>query len=159
MVIARSILAAVAAALLFDRLRVPAGALFGAMVAAVALNLGGMAVAETPEWLRFASYAVLGWILGSQITRDTLVTLRAALVPVAVIVVSLLVAGALVAIGLRLAGIDAATAFLAASPGGISQMAAISVEIGANAPLVVTAHLVRVAVVIATAPFIVRLLE
>lgn len=159
MVVVGSILAALAGAALFERLHVPAGALIGAMLAATALNLSGVATVPVPSWLRFTAYVTLGWLLGSQLTADTVGSLRQAVLPVAVIVVSLLLAGGLIAFGLRLMGLDPATAFLAASPGGISQMAAISVDIGANAPLVVAAHVLRVMSVVLTTPLVIRLLQ
>lgn len=158
MVVVRSIAAGLAGAYLFERLRVPAGALIGAMLAAAALNLSGLGTAESPEWLRFGSYAVIGWILGTQFTRDTVETLRGAILPIAVVVVSLLAAAALITVALRVMGLDVATAFLAASPGGISQMAAISAEVGANGALVATAHLVRVIVVVLTAPLVAKVI-
>lgn len=158
MVVARSIAAALVGAFLFERLRVPAGALIGAMLGGAVLNLAGASVAPAPGWLRFVSFAVIGWLLGEQFTRDTIATLRTATVPILLVVGALLGAGALVAVVLRWLGLDPATAFLASSPGGISQMGAISAAIGANAPLVVAAHLIRVFTVVLTAPWIVRLL-
>jgi membrane AbrB-like protein len=159
MVIVRSLVAAVAGAWILDRLDVPAGALIGAMLAGAAINLSGLEAKPLPDWARFAAFAAIGWLLGQQFTRETILTLRSAIVPVLIVVVSLLIAGAIVAVGLRAFGLDAPTAFLAASPGGISQMAALAADAGANAPLVVTAHLVRVISVVLTAPFLVRWLS
>ena len=156
MIAVRSLLAALLGAWILERLEVPAGALIGAMVAGAAVNLVGLESQPLPDWARFGAFAAIGWLLGQQFTRDTVTTLKSAVVPIAIVVISLLVAGGLVAIGLRVWGLDAATAFLAASPGGISQMAALATDIGANAPLVVTAHLVRVIAVVSTAPFLVR---
>ncbi len=156
MIAVRSLVAALLGAWILERLDVPAGALIGAMVAGAAINLAGLESQPLPEWARFGAFAAIGWLLGQQLTRDTVSTLKSAIVPIAIVVVSLLVAGGLVAIGLRLWGLDAGTAFLAASPGGISQMAAMATDVGANAPLVVTTHLVRVMTVVLTAPFLVR---
>ncbi len=158
MVAVRSLIAALVGAWVLDRLDVPAGPLIGAMLAGAAINLFGFEANPLPDWARFVAFAAIGWLLGQQFTRDTVVELRAAIVPVLVVVVSLLVAGALVAVVLHRIGLDVPTAFLAASPGGISQMAALAADSGANAPLVVTAHLVRVISVILTAPFLVRIL-
>ena len=157
--VAQSVLAGLAGALLLDRLNVPAGALIGAMAGAAVLNLFGGLAAPVHPGLRFAAYAVIGWVLGQQLKRDTLSLLRQAALPITVIVVSLLAAGALIAIWLRGLGFDAATAYLAASPGGIAQMAVLSTEIGATGPVVITAHLIRITTVIITAPIIVRLLS
>ncbi len=156
MVLVRSLLAALFGAWVLERLEVPAGALIGAMLAATALNLSGWEAPPLPDWVRFGAFAAIGWLLGQQVTRDTLTSLRSAIVPIAVVVVSLLAAGGLVALALRLLGLDVGTAFLAASPGGISHMAALAADSGANATVVVTAHLVRVIAVVATAPFMLR---
>ncbi len=155
----RTIVAALAGGYLLERLHVPAGALIGAMAAVAAINLTGLDTAELPEWSRFLAFAAIGWALGQQFTRESLDTLRASLVPIAIVVGGLLLAGGLITLVLRAAGLDPATAFLAASPGGISQMAAISAAVGANAPIVVTAHLLRVITVVGTAPLIVRFLS
>jgi membrane AbrB-like protein len=158
LVAVRSLVAALLGAWILERLEVPAGALIGAMLAGAAVNLAGFDARPLPDWARFAAFAAIGWLLGQQFTRETVATLRAAVVPVLIVVTSLLIAGGLVALLLRRFGLDAGTALLAASPGGISQMAALAADTGANAPLVVTAHLVRVISVVITAPFLVRFL-
>jgi membrane AbrB-like protein len=158
LVAVRSLVAALLGAWILDRLEVPAGALIGAMLAGAAVNLSGFESRALPDWARFTAFAAIGWLLGQQFTRETISTLREAVVPVVIVVVSLLLAGGLVALLLRGFGLDVPTAFLAASPGGISQMAALAADAGANAPLVVAAHLVRVISVVITAPFIVRFL-
>jgi uncharacterized protein len=158
MVVARTVVAALAGAWIFERLKIPAGALIGAMVAVAAVNLAGSTTFPLPDWARFLSYATLGWLLGQAFTRDTLVALREAVVPVVIIVASLLTATVLITLVLRALGVDLATAFLASSPGGISQMGAIAVDLGANAPVVVTAHLLRVVTVVVFAPLVAKYL-
>lgn len=158
MVIVRTVLAALVGAWIFERLEVPAGALIGAMVAVAAVNLFGSSTVPLPDWARFLSFAALGWLLGQAFTRETLLSLKESIVPVAIIVVSLLTATVLITLVLRTLGVDLATAFLASSPGGISQMGAIAADLGANAPVVVTAHLVRVITVVVFAPLVAKLL-
>ena len=75
-----------------------------------------------------------------------------------IVVVGLLLAGGVIMVVLRASGLDPATALLAASPGGISQMGAISAAVGANSAVVITAHLVRIIAVVVTAPLMVRFL-
>jgi membrane AbrB-like protein len=159
MEVLRTLIPALVGALLLDRLGVPAGALIGAMIGAAAVNFFGFEAAATPLWLRFAALAVIGWEIGRSITPDRLDAIRGALLPMVAVVIGLLVSGAAIAFVLTRFGIDAPTAFLAASPGGVSQMGAISADVGADAALVVTVHLMRVITVVMTAPFIVRLLD
>lgn len=147
--------AAVLAALLLERLGVPSGALLGAMLGVMALNLAGRPVPAMAPGGRFVAFVILGWIIGSQFTPDTLAVVRAAVIPVALSVVALVLSGAAVAWGLCvLTGVDPASAFLAASPGALSQMAAVSDELGANVAFVTTMHVVRVVAVLLIAPFI-----
>jgi membrane AbrB-like protein len=149
---------AVAGAWIFERLRVPSGALLGAMTAVAAVNLSGrLPVEDLPGPARFLAFAGLGWSIGAAFTPETLAQLRSAAGSVVFVVVLLLVAGGLLAWGLvTVTGIDPATAFLAASPGALSQMIAISETTGANSPLVATVHIVRVFSVVLLSPFFVR---
>lgn len=151
---------ALAGAWLFERLRVPAGAMLGAMIAVAALNLSSRAgVADLPGLAEFFAFAALGWSIGTGFTPETLAGLRAATVPVLLIVGLLIGAGALFGWGLSvLTDIDPVTAFLAASPGALSQMVAVSAATGADSLLVVTVHTVRLFAVLVVSPFVVRYL-
>lgn len=151
---------ALAGAALFEWIGVPAGALLGAVVAVALLNtVGDLGPAvELPATGRFLSYAALGWLVGGGVTRETLAVLGRAIVPVTVIVGLLLVVG----LGLgwvlsRVAGMDQATAYLATSPGALTQMAAVANATGADAALVTTVHTARVVVLLVLAPVIGRL--
>ncbi len=157
MEIARSLAVAVSVALLFERLGVPAGALIGAMVGVATIGLLGAPTVGSGNLLRFAAFVVIGWELGSQVTKETLESVRQAAVPILVVVGGLLIASGLLALLLRGAGLDPVTAFLAASPGGLSQMAALSTEFGANPVLVSVVHLIRIVTVLLTAPVVARL--
>lgn len=152
---------AVAGAALFELLRVPAGALIGAFVAVALLNVYGPdAAAAMPPGARFAAFAVLGWAIGLSVTRETLSTLRADIWSMALIVGALILVGGIVAVVLTQLGVlDGTTAFLASSPGGLSQMAALSNALDADQPYVTTAHVVRVVVVIMSAPIVARIVE
>lgn len=157
--ILRTMLAALAGGLILDRLKVPAGALIGAMLAVAAVNLTGAQTADAGSVLRFAAFVVLGWELGSGIDRSTIESLRSALVPILVVVGGLLAMSALLAVVLHRSGLDSITSFLAASPGALSQMVALSAEFGANAVVVSVVHLIRVVVVILMMPVVVKLLS
>ena len=152
--------AALAGAWIFERLRVPSGTLLGAMIAVAALNFSGrIQVVDLPGPVRFLAFAALGWTIGASFTPQSLAVLRAAAGPVLLAVALLLVAGALLAWALvTLSDIDPVTAFLAASPGALSQMIAVSVSTGADSPLVATVHIVRIFAVLLVSPFVVRFL-
>jgi uncharacterized protein len=159
MELTRTLLAALIGGFVFDRLKVPAGALIGAMVGVAAVNLSGSSTAGTGSVLRFVAFAIIGWELGSQVTRETLSAVRDAAGPIMIVVVGLLAAAAGLGWVLYRAGLDPLTSFLASSPGALSQMAALSADFGANAVVVTVVHLIRVLIVILTAPIIARLLS
>lgn len=154
----RTVSVVVVGAALLDRLGVPAGALIGGMLAVALLQLFGPGGAAVPGIVRFAAFAVIGWDLGSGFSPGTIRLLRSAAVPVLAVVVGLLLAAGVVTWFLVRLGFEPVTAFLAASPGGISQMAALSSELGANGVLVATVHLARVVAVILVSPFVARAL-
>jgi membrane AbrB-like protein len=159
MTVVYSIAAAFAGAWLCERLHVPAGALIGAMV-----GIGGLKVASVPTWDipasgRFVTFALVGWLLGQAVTRETLQALRGAFLPVLVVVGLFLGLGVALSVGLvRLGLLDPVTAILATAPGGIAQIGVLSVASGAQVPVVLAVHLLRVTSVVLLAPLIVRLL-
>ena len=140
-------------------LGVPAGALLGAMVVTAVMRLRGVALPDFPSWLPMVAFIILGYTIGSQVTPETIETIRRSILPIGIVVVGIIVAGFGLAFVLRAVGVDSATSILASSPGAFSQMAALSVQVGADAPLVATVHLLRVVVVILITPFIARILS
>lgn len=156
----QTLVAAFVGAAVFEAMRVPAGALIGGLVAVAALNLWSdtARVVELPSSLRFAAFALLGWAIGQGVTPETLQTLRDRLVPMVLIVGALLVFGALVALLLtRLGILDGTTAFLAASPGALSQMSALGTALQADATLVAAVHTMRVVTLVLLTPIVARL--
>lgn len=155
MSLAATAVAALAGALLFQQLNVPAGALLGSMVGVAALNLGLSTTVTVPSWASFAAYVVLGWSIGQGVTRKTVGSIADSFVPIMLTVVVLLTVGGLLAWALVSWGrFDPVTAYLAASPGALSQMVALSKEMGASSLIVVTVHTVRMLTVLVAAPLI-----
>lgn len=151
------IVAAVAAALALEALGVPAGALVGSMLAIAALKMVDVEVPDLARWLRFAVYVGVGWLLGQGFTPEVPRLLaRAAPATLLVVGVLLVVGGGLAFVLYRFGAMDAPTALLAASPGGISQMAVFTAESGANPAIVITVHLMRVLSLVLLLPLAVR---
>lgn len=154
-----TVVAALAGAALLELLRVPAGALIGGMLGVTAVNLSPIAVATLPRPVQFLAFAGIGWLVGQGITREILQQIARHIGFISVTVVTLLAVGAIIAVVLvRLDVLDPATAFLATSPGGLSQMVALSAAVGANAPMVVTVHVARLVTVLLLSPLVLRLL-
>jgi membrane AbrB-like protein len=114
-------------------------------------------MSEPPATIKFVILTSVGLLLGAEVTRDSVLTLRAHTLPIVVVVAALLATGVAVAFVLRQLGVDPATAVLASSPGGLTQMSALSSDTGASLPLVVTAHLARVIGVLLATPLILKL--
>lgn len=152
--------AALVGAVIFEWLEVPAGALLGAVVGVALLNTVGSLgpASELPDAARFFAYAGLGWLVGQGVTRATVAELRESLGLISMVVVALVLVG--LALGWVLAHfgvMDQRTAYLAASPGALSQMSAVAVSLDANVTTVVTVHTIRVVALILLSPLIGRL--
>jgi membrane AbrB-like protein len=154
-----TLVAALAGAALLTLLKMPAGPLIGAMLAVGILKITGLPTLDIPSGGRFVIYCAVGWLLGQTITAEALVELRQAVVPILVCVLLFIVFGLLLAYALwRFADFDVYTAFLSTAPGGIAQMGVLSAESKANAPLVLTVHVLRITSVIMVASIGMRLL-
>jgi uncharacterized protein len=158
MILVTSLVAAVSAALLLDRLNFPAGALIGAMVAIAALKLLGNETPSMPGAVRIVALIVIGWDLGSRFNKQLLATLNNNVAPLVLVIACFLITGWVLAWMLWKFGVmDPVTAVLATSPGGLVQMGALTSETQANAALVVGFHLLRIVSVLLSAPLISRL--
>lgn len=136
-------------------LRVPAGAMIGAMIGVALVNMSSTPVTPLPGPARLLAYGAIGWMLGQDIGRDVFTTLSRVAWPVGLVVGVIVITGAVLGWVLHtLAGLDPATAYLATSPGGISQMAVLASDSGANASLVAAVHLARVVTVVLITPIV-----
>lgn len=151
--------ASFAGAAIFHVLRIPAGALLGAMVGAAALNLLKGAVTAPPV-LEFASLAVIGWTIGAGVTSQSLSLLQKNAIYILVPALLLLVFGAGLAWFLAYVGaLDPMTAYLSTAPGSIAQMAAMGATINARTEIIVAMHTVRIVSIILIAPVVATMLK
>lgn len=140
-----------------ERLRLPAAALVGPVLAGLALAALGLPHGQWPPGTLAAAYLVLGVAVGSRYDRASLRALARVAPAVLAFVVLLMAASAVLAWALvAWAGLDPLTAYLATAPGGIEAATAAALDAGADAPLVLTAHVVRILVVILAGPPLVR---
>lgn len=142
-----------------NRLHVPAGALLGPMVLALALSLGGLTFgASPPEPLVDVAYAVIGWQAGLRFTRPALrIVLR--VLPAATALILAIVA-ACAGLGLVLSWTTDASlldGYLATTPGGVYAVLATAISSGGDVTFVVAVQVVRVILMLLVAPFIARL--
>jgi uncharacterized protein len=140
-------------------LRLPAWPLLGPMLLLAVLHASGWLSLDLPRWLLAASYALLGWHIGLGFRRDALRHAGRAL-PVVVTAALCLMAlcGALAWCLTQLAHVDALTAYLATSPGGMDSVAIIAASTPrVDLPFVLALQAVRLLFVIGLAPLVTRL--
>lgn len=139
-----SILIGVAGAWLADRLHLPGGPLVWPMLFASYLQMGGYLHIELPLWLLAPTYAILGWMIGLRFTRKALrETFKAMPVIVASIIALIALCAAMGTLLIHVMHIDALTAYLATSPGGLDAVAIISTSSGADVPFVMAFQTAR----------------
>jgi membrane AbrB-like protein len=131
--------------------RLPAGVLIGAIAGVGTANLAiGDSSAGAPPEANQLLQILVGILVGSRVSRDSLAPGARALVPaflLSLIIISLSVASAIAAASLN--SLDLLTAIFAAAPGGITEMTAIGTSFGADGASLAAVHLVRVLLTIA----------
>jgi len=150
---ARTLAVLAIAAVIGVRLRVHAGALLLPALAAIVLHLNGWLRIELPQWLLAITYAGIGWSVGLRFTRESLRYSVRALPPIlASIALLILICAAISGVLAWATGVDALSAYLAMSPGGMDTVAIIAATSPVNVPFVMTLQAVRLIVVIAFGP-------
>src|SRR5262245_15724890 len=135
-------------------LHFPLPYLTGALLTTAALGLAGVPVRSVWQ-ARAAGQFVTGSAIGTSFTPAILLTLLA-LLPAIVVgaALSMLVGAAGALILMRLTPIDHKTAFLAAMPGGVIEMANVAARIGADPLPIMVLQTMRVGLTVCVAPFL-----
>lgn len=145
------------AALLAQALGLPSPALFGALLVGLAYALLARVPLELPAVGTLAAQAVTGVALGSYLRLSTLEAVGsrwpAVLFACATTVALSLAAGLALT---RITGVDRPTSSLGMIAGGASGIVAMSGELGADDRLVAVMQYLRVLVVVALTPLVVR---
>ena len=138
---------------------IPAGPLAGALIGASILSISGIVeIAAWPIGTRTILEIGIGTVIGTSLTKDSLVDIQNLWRPAILITFTLVMTG--LAIGLwtsRLLNIDIITTILGAAPGGISGMSLVGSEYGVGAA-VATLHAVRLITVLLILPLVVKCL-
>jgi membrane AbrB-like protein len=130
----------------------------GALLTTAALGLAGVPVRSVWQ-ARAAGQFVTGTAIGTSFTPAlllTILTLLPMLVLGAVISVVIGAAGALIL--MRLVKVDSRTAFLAAMPGGVIEMANVAARVGADPLPIMVLQTMRVGLSVTVAPFLATIL-
>jgi membrane AbrB-like protein len=150
---AETLLLAAAGALAGRFLRIPSGPMLVPFVAGAILHVSGTITIELPRWLLPGAYALLGWSVGLRFTAAIFVHALRALPKILLNIAILIAFSAGVGYVLtRTLGIDALTAYLATSPGGMDSVAIIAASSHVNMPFVMTLQAIRFLTIIAAGP-------
>jgi membrane AbrB-like protein len=139
----------------------PAVSMLGPMVVAAVVDLTGLGSgAQVPDLVQSAAFLVIGLQVGVSFTRDSLRTIGRALPLALGTILALIVACAgLGAVLARATGTSALDGYLATTPGGLYAVLATATDSGANATFVLAVQVLRLFVMLLSAPLIARWLR
>lgn len=141
------------------KLKIPAGALIGSMLLVAVFNIVS-GYGELPISFKLVAQMVVGGMIGLSFTKESFVNMKNFIVPAFIMVLGLIFVSVLLGLIIyKFTDIDLVTALFAAAPGGMSDMAIISGEYGADQSIVVTMHLIRMITVILLLPRIIYILD
>jgi membrane AbrB-like protein len=151
----------VAGVLLGRLVRLPVASLLGPMVTAAALDLGGLARGlEVPALVETGAFLVIGLQVGVSFTRESMRTIGRTLpLALAVIVALILACAGLGAVLAAVTGASALDGYLATTPGGLYAVLATATDSGADATFVLSVQVLRLFVMLLTAPLVARVLR
>ena len=143
-----------------DKLKVPAGAMIGAMAGVILCKFLIHDEVAMPRSFGFVVQAALGVLVASTFHPDMLKTLKSLAIPVVVSSLVLIGTGGILAIVFyRLNLLGASTAYIATSPGAMSALIAMSLDGSASPVLVTCFHFFRLVFILLTAPWIFKILS
>jgi membrane AbrB-like protein len=138
----------------FAALNLPLPWMLGALAITTAASVGGLEL-RVPELLRRPMIAVLGAMLGATFTPARLEGALSWLPSLSALpLYVVLVAGLIFLYLRRCSEFDPTSAFFAASPGGLSEMIALSDQLGGDQRRVSLVHGARLLFIVSTIPFI-----
>ncbi|RKE85411.1 AbrB family transcriptional regulator [Rhizobium sp. AG855] len=145
--------AALTAASVGARLKIPAGTMLLPLVVTTILHVSGLISLHLPQWLLALAYGVIGWRVGLTFTRRILRHAASALPQVVgSILVLMAFCGGLAFLLWWLMGIDPLTAYLATSPGGLDSIAIIAASTPVDMSFVMALQTMRLILIILLGP-------
>lgn len=140
-------------------LRLPAAPMLGPMLLSGLAHVAGVVEVPPPTLLVIAAQIVLGTVIGCRFAGSALRDIgRDLMLGIGSSVLMILVAVGFAELLARLNGIDARQAFLAYSPGGLTEMSLLALAMGQEIAYVSLSHVARITLVIFGAPLVFRLL-
>lgn len=143
--------------LVFHLLSLPLPWMLGALTATMAASVAGLPI-RGPVRLRPVVVAVIGVLLGSRFTPDVIEQAGRMLTSLSILLAYLSVVGCVTVSYFRFVGRqDWTTAYFAGMPGGLSEMVELGEARGANVPVIVLAHSLRIVLTIALMAILFRI--
>jgi membrane AbrB-like protein len=128
------------------------------MILGGVLQSAGAIEIELPQWLLAVTYAFLGWRIGLGFTREIVLhAVRAFPAIFGSILTLLAFCGGLAFLLNKAAGVDALTAYLATSPGGLDSVAIIASTSRVDLQFVMALQTLRFAVIVIAGPPLARM--
>ena len=138
------------------KLKIPAGALIGAMVFVAVYNIY-TGQGKIPTNFKIVAQIVVGGMIGLNFTMDTIHGLKKLIIPALILVIGLTLFSICLGFVIsRLTGLDLVTALFSSSPGGLTDMVLISEAYGAEIHKVALLHLIRLITVITVLPLVIK---
>lgn len=147
---------AVVCGLALHRIKLPGGALLGSLLGTAAVTGLLDTGIRLPRTAAFLILAAVGTLVGTELDRERVRNLRAYIVPAIASGLVLVAIGLGSAVALMRAGIAPESVFLATSPGGLSVLVAVATEQGRGEAGVTVFHTVRLLIILAIMPFLLR---
>jgi membrane AbrB-like protein len=141
------------------KLKLPAGALFGAMVATATYNLL-TSKGYVPPQANTILQIVIGATIGLNFNMENIKGLGSIFFSAVIMVIGLMVFSLILGFIIsKVTGMDMITALFSASPGGLSNIVLISDAYGAQAHIVALLHTLRLVSVVVFMPIIVKFIS
>ena len=149
---------AVVGAILGKKLGLPAALVFGPMIISGVAHIVGWVTVPPPTIFVIAAQVTIGTIIGTRFIGATFAEIRTDIGLSAIASLLMLIA----AVGFAelivvISGLPLAQAFLAFSPGGLTEMSLLTLAMGQDVSYVSVMHIIRITLVIALAPFVFKL--
>ncbi|HAP57164.1 MAG: AbrB family transcriptional regulator [Sphaerochaeta sp.] len=143
--------------LLLRKLKLPAGALVGAMLAVMSINSFTPVFPAYPHELRVLVQIASGLVIGTRFSRSDVQSLKTMALPVIVLVTVLLATNLVFAFLMEHStSLSFMTSFFACAPGGVSDLALVASDFGAVMEHVALLQLFRLTLVIIVFPPMIR---
>nr|WP_272911497.1 AbrB family transcriptional regulator [Loktanella sp. M215] len=142
------------------RLNLPAAAVFGPMILSGAVHIAGWVHVAPPSVIIITAQIVIGTVIGARFVGATLKEISRDIGIAAVATFGMLaIAVAFAETVARVMGMPLSQAFLAYSPGGLTEMSLLTLTLGQDIAYVSVTHIIRITIVIAIAPTVFRLIQ